>query len=442
MAKYPFIKTIKTPGLIVLSLFLLASCGETTNSSTSKGDSQGGGSVVSTSSTSSTNSETSSLSNTFYQVAFVNYDQTLLYQTKTREGETAIYAGDTPTRPQDDQHTYSFNGWNKSLSNIRSDSTFVAQYASAVRGYTVSFLNYDKTLLDVETVLYGDKAIYCGDVPEKPSNQTTSFSFSGWDKSLDNITGDSTFVAQFSEKTIKYTVTFKNYDGTVLKEAQTEYGGSVSFDLADPTRPDEGRNHYTFNGWDANLAVVSKDIVATARYKISPRAATKGLQYSFDSSTQTYSVTGYNGTDASVYIPLTYADGTNGTHAVTRITGLGGTNSQNLQTLFMEDNIVELSNSSFYNCNNITSIRLSDNLATIGSNGFQYCSHCSELALPASVKTIGNQAFIGLPKTVKFSVDEKNPYFTFEKGILFDKKKTKIVAWISAETESDHSRRA
>ena len=106
--------------LASFTLFSLASCTDntekTTNSST--------GFKSEPASESSVNSSVETL----YTVTFLNYDETVLDAVKVKEGEEAIYSGETPTREEDDEFTYSFKGWDKDLKNITSDVTTTAEY--------------------------------------------------------------------------------------------------------------------------------------------------------------------------------------------------------------------------------------------------------------------------------------------------------------------------
>ena len=60
----------------------------------------------------------------------------------------------------------------------------------------------------------------------------------------------------------KYTVVFKDYDGTVLKTCTVEKGGSATAPAA-PTR-----SGYTFIGWDKSFSNVTSDLIVTAQYEI------------------------------------------------------------------------------------------------------------------------------------------------------------------------------
>ncbi len=65
---------------------------------------------------------------TYYHVTFVNYDDSLLYETDVLKGNDAEYKGETPVKPEDDEFTYEFVGWDKELTNIQSETTFKAEY--------------------------------------------------------------------------------------------------------------------------------------------------------------------------------------------------------------------------------------------------------------------------------------------------------------------------
>ena len=73
-----------------------------------------------------------SSSQIYYHVTFQNYDGTVLYEVDVLEGDTAVYQGQTPKKPADDDYTYSFNGWDKTLTNIGCNITAVATYEATL----------------------------------------------------------------------------------------------------------------------------------------------------------------------------------------------------------------------------------------------------------------------------------------------------------------------
>lgn len=68
-----------------------------------------------------------------------------------------------------------------------------------------------------------------------------------------------------SEET--YTITWKNYDGSVLEtDANVAYGSTPSYDGATPTRPNADGFSYTFCGWSPSLNAVRSDATYTATF--------------------------------------------------------------------------------------------------------------------------------------------------------------------------------
>lgn len=69
-----------------------------------------------------------------------------------------------------------------------------------------------------------------------------------------------------------YTVTWVNYDGTVLEtDSGVIEGTEVSYEGADPVKPDSDTETFTFAGWDSTETVITGDTVFTATFVASPR---------------------------------------------------------------------------------------------------------------------------------------------------------------------------
>ena len=127
-----------------LIFFSLASCGSnpvpsssssassssiTSSSSTSsESSSEESSSVESSESTTAESSTSQEPVETYYHVTFVNYDDSVLYEVDVLEGGEAHYSGETPTKPEDDEFTYEFDGWDEQLTSIESDLTTKAVF--------------------------------------------------------------------------------------------------------------------------------------------------------------------------------------------------------------------------------------------------------------------------------------------------------------------------
>ena len=181
-----------------------------------------------------------------HTVTFKDWDGTVL---KTQEVQ---YGGDAEAPADPTRVGYTFTGWDKEFTNITADLVVTAQYE--INNYTVTFKDWDGTVLKTQEVQHGGDA-------EAPADPTrTGYTFTGWDKAFTNITADLVVTAQYEINT--YTVTFKDWDGTVLKTQEVQHGGDAEAP-ADPTR-----TGYTFTGWDKAFTNVTADLVVTAQYEM------------------------------------------------------------------------------------------------------------------------------------------------------------------------------
>ncbi|MFA9370525.1 MAG: leucine-rich repeat protein [Labilibaculum antarcticum] len=185
--------------------------------------------------------------NRVYVVNFVDHDATDL-KTETLMLAASATAPDNPTRT-----AYTFTGWDVDFDNITEDITVTAEYIISI--YTVSFEDYDGTLLKSEELSYGLAAT-------APSNPTrTGYTFTGWDAAFDNIKANTTVTAEFVINT--FTVSFQDYDGTLFKSEEVNYSSAATA----PSNPT--RTAYTFTGWDVDFDNITEDITVTAEYIIS-----------------------------------------------------------------------------------------------------------------------------------------------------------------------------
>ena len=173
-------------------------------------------------------------------------------------GTTVFYTtnGSTPTESSN-KYTGSFvlNGAATvkavAMQNCRYNS-HVSSYGITVTKHTVTFKDWNGTVLKTQSVYHTGAAT-------APANPTrTGYTFTGWDKAFTNVTADLVVTAQYSANT--YTVTFKDWNGTVLKTQQVQYGGAATAP-ANPTRAG-----YTFTGWDKAFTNVTANLVVTAQY--------------------------------------------------------------------------------------------------------------------------------------------------------------------------------
>lgn len=115
--------------------------------------------------------------------------------------------------------------------------------------------------------------------------------------------------------------------------------------------------------------------------------------YSYDAGTNSYFVTGGCG-DATINIPDTYDDLTNGTHPVTRINSDAFLNCTNLITLIIGNNVTTIQSAAFKNCSNLTSVTFpTSSLTTIGSSAF-WGTGLISVVIPNSVTSMSDSIFV------------------------------------------------
>lgn len=103
---------------------------------------------------------------------------------------------------------------------------------------TVTFVDYDDTLLKTQTVDYGSSAT----APVSPERK--GYTFQGWSDSFYNVTADKTVKATYKINT--YTVNFYDRNGNLLKSEKVDYGN----DATPPTNTNNPTG-YEFHGWDS-----------------------------------------------------------------------------------------------------------------------------------------------------------------------------------------------
>jgi putative cell wall-binding protein len=143
--------------------------------------------------------------------------------------------------------------------------------------FQVVFQNWDGTVISEQTCEYGDTVTVPAD-PTRTSDNPAAYTweFTGWDKPITPCQSNATYTAQYRQEMVEYTVTFKNWDGSVISKNTYNYGDAIAVP-ADPTRPDDGSYTYTFAGWDkAVAATCSGNATYTATYTATRPEALNG----------------------------------------------------------------------------------------------------------------------------------------------------------------------
>ena len=199
-----------------------------------------------------------------YTVIFKNYDGSELLRNAYHYGDAVVAPSSVPKKPADSRYEYIFAGWDSAVGSCDGDKVYTAVFTSEFIEYTVIFKNYDGSIISTKTYHCGD-TVQTPAEPTKPSDSTHTYAFAGWDKRVTAVTGNAVYTATYTATYIDYTVTFKDWNGTVLSAKTYHYGDKVTAP-GDPTRAADKTYTYTFAGWDKAVVNCSGNAVYTATY--------------------------------------------------------------------------------------------------------------------------------------------------------------------------------
>ena len=326
-----------------------------------------------------------------YTVTFVNYNDNVLKTYQVEYGKGATYDGETPTKPSDQQYSYTFSGWDVDYSYIEGNTTVKAQFAETLNEYKVDFQTNGGTTIASEGVDYGKTAT----APSVPTKE--GYTFSGWykdealteawDFATDTVKDNTILYAKWTINS--YSVTFQNQDGTVLETKDVTYGQTAVYSGTIPTMDHTDTYEYIFTGWDQDLSqpIKGKTTFTAVYFK-----ASYGLEYTLNSDGKSYKVSGYHGSVTEVIIPTTYN--------LLPVTVIGA--------------------NAFYDKSAVTSIEIPGSILTIESLAFHFCTGLTTITIPSSVTSLYSDAFSNCHNLAEIIVDPANSFYVSVNGILFD----------------------
>lgn len=189
--------------------------------------------------------------------------------TEVTYGDLPAWTGADPVKPEDADCSYKFTGWDKAFAPVTSGSDVSYKATFAPSAYTVKWVNWNDEELFSEKVENGAVPIYKGSGPTKIADAQYTYAFSGWEPEVTAVVnGGATYKAAYTSTLNKYTVTWKNHDGTVLEtDSDVPYGTTPKYDGTTPTKTSSNLGEaFYFSGWEPAVSAVEGDVAYTAKF--------------------------------------------------------------------------------------------------------------------------------------------------------------------------------
>ncbi len=235
------------------------------------------------------------------------------------------------------------------------------------------------------------------------------------------VTDDMTLYAKDYELTEYHVVFSFNYEGgRKFYDRYNMLDKNVEF-------PNPQREFYRFEGWYDNTECKGNKIDKIENNTLKDQYFYAKWEYeafTFDEVSDGYWVSGFNGNKQNISeatIPDFYQN-----RAVVGITPFAFYQSK-LKNIVISNNVRTIGRMAFAENHDLTRCDLGVGVTRIEGNAFSDCSSLTSFFIPRNVSGIEGNVFSGCASLEKIDVDQSNTAFCSEQGVLYDKKKLKII---------------
>ena len=211
------------------------------------------------------------------RVEFRDYDGKVLQSGLYEIGE-AVNPPVGPQRPDDDVNSYTFKGWDKQVVPCAGNAVYTAVYTAVPHQRPSIAISMETMPNKTEYIQLTEHLDLTGaKLRTELANGTvatvdiTPDLVTGFDNSNPGVnTLTVTYggvTTTFNVTIVKPTITFLNYDGSVVSKVQYAFGEEVKAP-ADPQKPADKIGEYVFAGWDEEILPCTGNATYTATYKL------------------------------------------------------------------------------------------------------------------------------------------------------------------------------
>ena len=150
------------------------------------------------------------------------------------------------------------------------------RYAETVSAYTITWLEYDGSLVDAGEWVVGATPFH--EPLERAADAQYTYTFIGWSPEIETVRSNTTYTAQYSQALRAYSVQWNNWNGQRLLTRSVNYGTTPNYNQAIPTKPEDTLHTYTFAGWTPAIVPVTGPATYTATFTVNAKYAGAGTE--------------------------------------------------------------------------------------------------------------------------------------------------------------------
>ena len=295
-----------------------------------------------------------------YTITWATEDGTVLYQdVLANKGTTPKYNGPEFGYGVDgDPKTYKFVGWDKPITPVDGNKTYIARFEAVRNKYNVTYLGKDDAVIyEAATDSFEEAFKYLNYDLSSYVKDDVQYNFGGWEKFSDDGNGLITYKAKYEGGTVGlyiYGSVVSYYDGTTeeLEIPSTWIGNDVK---------EIGSGAFKGNESITKITL--------------PEGIEKIGKNAFQGCSRL----------SEINIPST----------VTEIGSEAFSDCLQLKKITIPEGVKEISSKVFYNCKVLKEINIGDGVEEVSSNAFANCISLKSIKLPNTVTYIEAGAFKG-----------------------------------------------
>ena len=343
-----------------------------------------------------------------FEVTWYDEDrETILYQTSVAYGESAQYQGETPTKETTAKASYTFAGWDRTATNITSETSIYATFTENLIDYDFTFTNETET----DVTIKRNGTIFTGNKVNIDDIITLEYTASEGMDGVVEVTG----ATKTAENTYVVTgaLSMEYSESEDIQDASTYTTLAFTYDTTTQTATVKAD---TSNRPTGCLVIPKKVIYEGDVYQVTTIAARAFencdsiTTVTIPSSITSIKTTAFSGCTGLTNVTIPGSVTNTGTYVFENCTGLTNVTIMNgletiakaafigctnLAQVTMPNSVTKIDIQAFKDCINLNEINISTSVTSIGSNSFSGCVALTEITIPGNLTSIGTSAFSG-----------------------------------------------